>query len=71
MYNNYRQALDIIKNYTPEVERLKTTLQITDEDIEQWLCEEREFLKSLKNEPEERVLEVAYVEALQAREKAE
>ncbi|KAI0083766.1 hypothetical protein BDY19DRAFT_998324 [Irpex rosettiformis] len=70
LFNNYRQALDIIKNYTPEIERMKTVLQITDADIEGWLCEERQFLTSLKNEPEERVLEVSYVEALIARDKA-
>ena len=50
---------------------MKAQLQVTDEDIEGWLHEERHFLKSLKNEPEERVLEVAYVEALIARDSAE
>lgn len=50
---------------------MKDALQITDEGIEKWLSEERDFLMSLKNEPEERVLEVAYVEALIARDKAE
>lgn len=50
---------------------MKATLQITDDDIEQWLIEEREFLKNLKDEPQDRVLEIAYVEALQAQNKAE
>ena len=71
LYNNYRQALNIIKDYSPDVERMKNALQVTDEDIEGWVTEERRFLTSLKNEPEGRVLEVAYVEALIARDKAE
>ncbi len=71
LFNNYRQALKIIKDYEPEVERMKATLQITNDDIEQWLVEEQKFLMNLKNEPEERVLEVAYVEALIARDNAE
>ena len=50
---------------------MKNALQVTDEDIEGWITEERRFLTSLKNEPEGRVLEVAYVEALIARDKAE
>lgn len=50
---------------------MKIALQIEDADIEQWLVEEQKFLMSLKDEPEERVLEVAYVEALIARDKAE
>ncbi|KAI0083349.1 hypothetical protein BDY19DRAFT_987928 [Irpex rosettiformis] len=71
LYQNYRQALSIIKDYTPEVQRMKDALQITDQDIESWLHEEHKFLTSLKNEPEERILEVAYVEALIARDQAE
>ncbi len=50
---------------------MKTALQIEDADIEQWLVEEQKFLMSLKNEPEERVLQIAYVEALIARDNAE
>ncbi|KAI0083017.1 hypothetical protein BDY19DRAFT_981236 [Irpex rosettiformis] len=71
LFNNYRQALNIIRDYTPEVERMKAVLEATDEDIEGWLRDEHQFLSSLKNEPEERVLEVAYVEALIARDKAD
>ncbi|KAI0818788.1 hypothetical protein BC629DRAFT_1588119 [Irpex lacteus] len=71
LFNNYRQALNIIKDYEPEVARMKIALQVTDEDIEQWLVEEQKFLMNLKNEPEERVLEVAYVEALIARDNAD
>ncbi|KAI0771436.1 hypothetical protein BC629DRAFT_1531885 [Irpex lacteus] len=71
LYNNYRQALEIISDYTPEVERMKIVLDVTDADIEGWLGEERNFLKNLKSEPEERVLEVSYVEALIARDKAD
>lgn len=50
---------------------MKAVLDVTDGDIEGWLEEERHFLQNLKSEPEERVLEISYVEALIARDKAE
>jgi hypothetical protein len=71
LYNNYTQALDIIKNNTPEVEAFKLRLDITDSDIEGWVHAERKFLEELKDEPQERVLACAYVEALIQRRKAE
>ncbi|PSS29557.1 hypothetical protein PHLCEN_2v2956 [Hermanssonia centrifuga] len=70
LYNNYRQALQIIEDFTPEVNRMKEVLGIEDVDIVRWADEEHKFLVELKNEPEERVLESAYVEALIARDKA-
>ncbi|EMD33917.1 hypothetical protein CERSUDRAFT_97846 [Gelatoporia subvermispora B] len=71
LYNNYRQCLTIIKNYSVEVAHLKSTLGIDDSTIESWLQDERDFLKNLKDEPEDRVLECAYVQALIDRERAE
>lgn len=71
LYNNYKQALNIISEYAGDIEELKTRLNITDEVIEGWIGSERQFLKDLKHEPEERILEMAYVEALIARDKAE
>lgn len=64
LYNNYRQSLKIIADYTPEVEEMKARLQVTDSDIDNWLKQEEDFFLSLKNEPDERVLESEYVRAL-------
>lgn len=71
MLNNYKQALHIIKEFTPEVLAFKERLQITDEDIEGWLAAERKFLEDLKTEPNEKVMACAYVDALIQRRKAE
>lgn len=71
LYNNYVQAITIIKEYKPQIEAFKHELQITDNDIEGWIVVERCFLEDLKEEPQERVLACAYVEALTFRQKAE
>ncbi|THG96932.1 hypothetical protein EW026_g4986 [Hermanssonia centrifuga] len=71
LFNNYKQALRILKDFTPEVDRMKTLLGIEDDDIKKWAHEEHKFLLDLKDEPKERVLESAYVEALIMREKAD
>jgi hypothetical protein len=69
--NNYKQALAIIQDYSPEVEAFKLRLRVTDQDIEHWIDAERTFLKELKEEPNERVLACAYVEALMQWQQAE
>ncbi|KAF7970980.1 hypothetical protein HWV62_22471 [Athelia sp. TMB] len=64
MYNNYNQALVIIRDYTPQIATFKAQFMVGDTDIEGWLAAELKFLQELKDEPEERVLAVAYVDAL-------
>ncbi|KAI0640945.1 hypothetical protein C8Q79DRAFT_1014781 [Trametes meyenii] len=71
LYNNVRQALTLIHDYSGDVKQLQADLNITDMDIEGWAAEERAFLEGLKDEPEERVLEAAYVQALIDRAKAD
>jgi len=71
LYNNYAQCLSIINENTPEIDKLKTALNLQDADFEQWLIEERRFLQDLKEEPEEKILECAYVKALQMKRSAE
>ncbi|KAI0671594.1 hypothetical protein C8Q78DRAFT_1019556 [Trametes maxima] len=71
LYNNARQALTLIHDYSGDVKQLQAELDITDADIEGWAAEERAFLEGLKEEPEERILEAAYVQALIDREKAD
>ncbi len=41
-----------------------------DNDFEKWQQDELKYLQDLKNDPEADVLNVAYVEALQALDKA-
>ncbi|KAG2100428.1 uncharacterized protein F5147DRAFT_582150, partial [Suillus discolor] len=71
MYQNYKQALDIINNLTPVIEELKTQLKITDTDFEHWNIEELEYLQHLSIEQEYDPQKIVYVEALQSLTKAE
>jgi hypothetical protein len=71
LLNNYKQAIAIIKDYSPEVNAFKLRLHITDQDIENWVVAEWKFLEELKEEPGKRVLACAYVEALIQRQQAE
>ena len=71
LYNNYKQALDIIASFTPQVEEFKASRNISDDDFETWRKEELEYLTSLTAEPEYDVCAVAYVEALEALSKAQ
>ncbi|KAG1765892.1 hypothetical protein EDD22DRAFT_774562, partial [Suillus occidentalis] len=66
LYNNYKQALDIINDVTPAVEELKVQLDLTDADFQCWNVEELEYLTSLASEVEYDSQKTAYVEALQS-----
>jgi len=55
----------------PEIDKLKMASNLQDADFENWLAEERQFLQDLKEEPETKVLECAYVHALEMKRKAE
>lgn len=70
LLNNYKQALCIIPSETKEVEELKTTLKISDEDLEGWYQDELNLFVDLKDKPEERRLEMMYVEMLHTRANA-
>lgn len=71
LLGNYEQALEILKDYVPEVNVFKLEKGVSNMDIEGWITAEREFLDGLKDEPQERVLTSAYVEALIFLKKAE
>ncbi|OCH89490.1 hypothetical protein OBBRIDRAFT_732577, partial [Obba rivulosa] len=71
LYNNYRQCLTIIEDFSVDVAHLQNSLNIDNAAIEAWLSDERNFLKNLKDEPEDHVYECAYVQALIDRERAE
>ena len=66
LYNNYKQAFDIINDLTPAVDELKVQLNISDEDFQCWNIEELEYLESLVSELEYDPQKTAYVEALQS-----
>lgn len=50
---------------------LKKHLNIEDTNFKEWLEAEHSFLKGLQEEPEQKALEVSYVEVLLARWRAE
>lgn len=64
LYNNLRQALGIIADYMPMVDLFVEKLSLEEGCFEIWLEEEKQFFADLKVEPEEKILEVAYIEAL-------
>ncbi|KAF8591223.1 hypothetical protein K439DRAFT_1644435 [Ramaria rubella] len=71
IYNNYKQALAIISEYTPEVNAFKAEFGLVDEDFIKWCQEQILYLNNLKVEPLEDILQVEYIDALQMLAKAE
>jgi hypothetical protein len=72
LFNNYKQAITIISDYTPDINALKAIMPgLSDEDFVKWREEELQYLRSLRQEPEYDVQVVAYVEALEAVKKAQ
>lgn len=65
LLNNYVQALKIIHEDGAALEASKAHLQMTDELMDQWSDEEREFFATLGEESEYDMHAVAYVELLQ------
>ncbi|KIJ30002.1 hypothetical protein M422DRAFT_187667, partial [Sphaerobolus stellatus SS14] len=70
LFNNYRQALELISELEAELVVLKSAHLLQDQDFETFLQEEQEYVANLKN-PRGNPLEFAYVEALEAFEDAE
>ena len=72
LFNNYKQALAIISDYTPDINTLKAIMPgLADEDFIKWREEESQYLRNLRVEPEYDVQVVSYVEALEAVKKAQ
>lgn len=65
MFNNYKQALDIINKCTVELEEFVRITGYTGVDFEAWHEEEKKYLKDCANEPDETTITVEYVELLQ------
>ncbi|KAG8919151.1 hypothetical protein FRC02_001856 [Tulasnella sp. 418] len=70
-FNNYKQALDIIAEYGDIFSQVWVLQHIKSLDFERWLEDEATYLGSLKKEPEEETLGIAYVSALEKLASAE
>ncbi|RDX41460.1 hypothetical protein OH76DRAFT_1459149 [Lentinus brumalis] len=64
LYNNYKQALEIIKEKTPVVQEALQALSLTQEDVKRFEAEEAEYFSNLRDEDPEDLRDVLYVEAL-------
>jgi hypothetical protein len=69
--NNYKQALKIIADHTPEIAEYSRTFRYGADDFAAWRVEELAYLRNLTHEPEDDVLAMSYVEALRDLELAE
>ncbi len=70
IFNNYRQALQIIAEGMRAQDVYERELKTSSDDYERYLVEERDYLRSLMSEPQEFTLKVEYMEALQKLEEA-
>ncbi|KAI0707556.1 hypothetical protein C8T65DRAFT_576556 [Cerioporus squamosus] len=64
LYNNYRQALEIIKEKTPVMQEALQALALTEEDVRRFEAEETEYFSNLRDEDPEDLRDILYVEAL-------
>ncbi|KAG2126569.1 uncharacterized protein EDB93DRAFT_1273720 [Suillus bovinus] len=65
LYNNYKQALDILHDGQKTLPKLMHELGVTDPSVfDSWLAEERTYLLSLNHEPERETLEMEYWQKL-------
>ena len=65
IYNNYRQALEILAKDGPLLETMRKDKGFTGETYERWMDEERQWLEDLRREPEADSLRCLYLEALE------
>ncbi|KAF8592325.1 hypothetical protein K439DRAFT_1610152 [Ramaria rubella] len=65
-----KQALAIIREYTPEVEAYKARFGLKDEDFVKWHDEQVEYLNNLKDEPQEDMFQIQCNEMLRFRDRA-
>ncbi|KAG2108078.1 hypothetical protein DEU56DRAFT_874537 [Suillus clintonianus] len=68
LYNNYKQALDILSDGDATLPNLMRDLKVTDVAVfEGWLAEEKVYLQSLTREPEVETLQMEYWQKLNTR----
>ncbi|KAG2743935.1 hypothetical protein P692DRAFT_201722581, partial [Suillus brevipes Sb2] len=65
LYNNYKQALNVLHDAHTTLPKLMAELGVTDENVfDAWLAEERGYLMSLTQEPEHETLHMEYWQRL-------
>lgn len=64
IYQNYRQALEIIQIDSPHLAELSNKLGLGGDDYENYLKNERDYLASLRSEPAEEQAQAEYMELL-------
>lgn len=65
MYNNYKQALDILNYGNAALPKLMQDLRVVDVSVfERWLEDEKAYLVGLTHEPEEETLQMEYWQRL-------
>ena len=64
IYQNYRQALEIIQIDSPRLAELSVQLGVGEQDYENYLINERNYLASLQSEPAEEQAQAEYMELL-------
>ncbi|KAG2352683.1 hypothetical protein BDR07DRAFT_1454895 [Suillus spraguei] len=64
IWNHYREALNSIQTLTAELAVIKAELSLTDDDLVQFLKDERDYLDGLKLPPVRDQLCIRYVEVL-------
>lgn len=65
LYDNYKQALEIIREYTPQLDAYFELTGVTGADMEAWIQEELQYLKDVTAEEPVTPWKIAYVKALQ------
>jgi hypothetical protein len=65
LYNNCKQALDIINCESFKLTEAKVSLGISDADLESWQADEAIYFKTVGKEPQYDLHAVAYIDLLQ------
>ncbi|KIJ58438.1 hypothetical protein HYDPIDRAFT_102653, partial [Hydnomerulius pinastri MD-312] len=67
LYDNYKQALECLRESETALPKLKHDLNMSDYHVfEKWLADEKAYLQSLSKEPEEETLQMEYWKRLGA-----
>ncbi|KAG6369425.1 hypothetical protein JVT61DRAFT_14862 [Boletus reticuloceps] len=71
LYNNYKQALNIVNKYTVQLVEFKALTNFDNKDFETWHQEELMYLKDCESEPATTSISIAYVAELEKLQFAE
>jgi len=65
LWDNFKQAIEIVNTYPERLEELMETLEVsTPEIFDEWKQEELKYLSDTKTEPVQAVLEMDYLQLL-------